>query len=505
MVLTFEKNKFILTKANGAQVVTTNIKEAARFRLHADCKAEKIFNKLMLKALPFPAGGLLVPKGLELLPFQNDLGVPFILTHNRSYLAHQPGLGKTAQAVVAASSGKPNAKTLVIMPSFLKTTWAREITKWSHRDFPTIRIVPESIQQPTMNWGAEFILVSDAMLTKSWVLTALSKIKFDFLFIDEAHRFKNPLAARTVALFGGRTERGTALPGLIYNIERVSALSGTPMLNKAIELWPILYAMAPETIDFMSYQNFGFKYGDAFQDERGRWHFTGSANEDDLKKKIMGTLMQRITKADVLKDLPDKVREVVVVTKDTRSKDIVAMDRDACKYFGKGTFEVPESLGTYAIIRHETGLSKVAWVSKMVAEILFDDENESIILFAHHRDVVQKLAQELIWYKPRIVQGGISPIVRTEIEDEFQSGKCRLIVGNIDAMNLGLTLTKATRVVFAEYAWTPALNEQAEDRAHRIGQKDSVFVQYVVLAGSMDEKILEVLLKKQTSIEKVIG
>lgn len=521
MLLTFDKDKFVLqrlqrmyptpdTKVWKFEIETqsystSNIKEAARFRSVADSKASRVFDKLALKAMPFPAGGLLIPKGETLLPFQKDLGIPFILKQNRTYLAHQPGLGKSAQSIVAASS--KGGKTLIIAPSFLKTTWAREITRWAHKDFPSIAIVPETNKQYKMNWDADFTICSDSMLGKLWVIDGLTKLKARNIFIDEAHRFKNPAAIRSVGLFGGkvRTRSQTVVSkGLIYNAETVCALSGTPMLAKPIELWSILYAMAPETIDFMSYHSFGFRYGDAFQDERGRWIFTGSANEAELNKRIIGTFMQRIRKEDVLKDLPSKVREIVVMDTDPRKPDVVQFDEQLSGRLESSGFEPPSDLGGYAIVRHENGKAKVQWVAKMVTEYLFNNPDESIILFAHHRDVVTQLADRLKWYWLEVVQGGISNERRTKIEDAFQSGKCRLIIGNIDAMNLGLTLTKASRVIFCEYAWTPALNEQAEDRAHRIGQKDSVFVQYVVLPNSMDEKMLTNILKKQTSIERVI-
>lgn len=524
MTLTFTKeNKFVLsgfqylpgydwTRVSDLCTRTSNIKEAARFRQYADSKAENIFKKLMLKRYPAPAGGLIMPDRTSLLPFQKDLGVPFILSRSKSYLAHQPGLGKTVQCVCAVNTSP--GKALVIVPSFLKTTWAREITKWAEPGFPTIAIVPDSPNKNKMNWAADYILVSDAMLIKAWVIEALSKLAFKFVFIDEAHRFKNPVASRSVALFGGALRNKKRLkgpaqyfksPGLIYNSKHVVALSGTPMLNKPIELWTLLYAMAPETIDFMSYQTFGFRYCGAFQDDRGHYHFTGSNNEAELNKKIMGTFMQRITKSEVLKDLPDKVREIVVMDHDPRNVETMALDQALSSRLENSSFEVPDSLGEYAVLRHQNGLAKVQFTFNMVADILRHDETEAILLYAHHRDVVQALHHALTWYRPGVIQGGLGPQVRTEIEDAFQKGDCRLIIGNIDAMNLGLTLTKATRVIFCEYAWTPALNEQAEDRAHRIGKgTDSVFVQYVVLPNSIDEKILTAVLKKENAISKVI-
>lgn len=484
---------------------TRNIKAALRFRDLADAKAENIFRKLMLRTHAPPSERPFAPKGYELMPFQAELGVPHILTRSRSYLAHEPGLGKSAQFITAASM-KPG-RTLIICPSFLKTTWAREITKWSHKDFPSIQIVPETANRFLMDWRVDFVICSDSMLLKEWVRDALYAQRFRHVGIDEAHRFKTPNSSRTVALFGGQNKTIKS-KGLIYRAEHVSFLSGTPMLNRPIELWPILFGAAPELIDFMSYEEFGFEYCGATQVERGRWLFLGSRNEDELKKRIMGGFMQRITKRQVLPELPAKIREAIIIDEDPRKKEVVAMDKsllERLKIHGDKEVEMLTELGDYARVRHANGVSKIPWVVKYISSILSSDPDESVILYAHHRDVVAQLSAELSLFKPCIINGGVKEVERTKIQDLFQSGVCRLIIGNIDAMNLGLTLTRATRVAFAEYAWTPEANKQAEDRANRIGSKWSVFCQYLVLPNSIDEKILSLLLEKEKRIAKVIG
>lgn len=516
MTLTFTtENSFVLQnadtrpegfyKAASGACYTKNIKAAARFRSHADSRAERIFKKFMLQNIDLPAGGVLSPPGLELYDFQKDEGVPFILSRNRSYLAHQPGLGKSAQAICAVNS-KPGP-TLIIAPSFLTVNWAREITKWSTTDFPLIQIVPETEKQFKMNWASDFIICSDAMLTRGWVRAGIQSFDRRFTFIDEGHRFKTQDASRTIALFGGKTKK-LASRGLIYDSEHVCILSGTPLLNRPIELWPMLYAMAPEVIDFMPYADFGMRYGGATKDEYGHWRFVGSTREDELKQRLMGTFMQRKRKRDVLKDLPDKVREVIVMDVDPRDAVTRKLDkelqRDLRRRHLEGNFEPPEALGDWATLRHDNGTSKISWVAEFVNNVLASDVEEQVLLFAHHRDVVAGLASALGGWGPVVINGGVSMTARTKIEDAFQAGKRRIIIGNMDAMNLGLTLTNASRVIFAEYSWTPSVNEQAEDRAHRIGQHDSVFCQYLVLPNSIDEIILNSVMVKEEKIAKVL-
>jgi SWI/SNF-related matrix-associated actin-dependent regulator 1 of chromatin subfamily A len=514
LILTFENGQFVLqtptpalTKPEGFvrngshKFSTKDLKAAARFRCHADSKAEKIFKKLMLQTVALPPRVGPTPEDLTLYPFQLERGVPHILGRNKSYLAHQPGLGKTAQAICAVNS--KIGRTFVVCPSFLKTTWAREITKWFLRDFPSIEIVPETERAFSTNWSADFVIVSDSMIAKEWVRLGLLGQRFRYGFIDEAHRFKTPGASRTVALFGGNNGQVKS-PGLIYSSEHVCCLSGTPLLNRPIELWPMLYAMAPELIDFMSFEDFGFRYGGAVLDDRGHWRFVGSANEFILRQKIMPAFMQRITKKDVLKELPDKIREVIIVDDGNRSKDAEAFDKELLRKLRATKFEKPSELGEYARLRHLNGMAKVDWIVAFVNNVLTSDVEEQMILYAHHRDVAQAFNVALSAWGPRLIVGGTSLEERTRIEDAFQAGKCRLIIGNIDAMNLGLTLTAATRVGFAEYAWTPAANEQAEDRAHRIGQKDSVLCQYFVLPNSIDEALLYSVMTKEESIGRLL-
>jgi SWI/SNF-related matrix-associated actin-dependent regulator 1 of chromatin subfamily A len=524
MILTYINKKFILSDSppptksyeklhwlyNYATKTwqTEDINAAARFRNYADQQTEKFFNRVLLKSYPFPSGGVVSPKHLQLLPFQLEKGIPHLLNTNRTYLAHQPGLGKSAQFISLVNT-KPGP-ALIICPAFLKNTWVREITKWSAQDFPKILVLESNDQLQTWSDGAgiDFVIVSDAMISKAWVINQLYQMKFKHVAIDEAHRFKNHLASRTTALFGGKViEKGktkVSSPGLIYKAEHVAALSGTPMLNRPIELWAILYSMAPETIDFMSYEQFGYSYCGPTRGEYGETLFLGAHNEKTLHAKLTAKFMQRLKKSDVLSDLPPKIRDVVLLPTNTLSAEVQKLDQELRTKIDLANVTVAGSLGEYATLRHLIGVSKIPFCANFVDCILTEDETESVILFAVHRDVVAELSTLLAKYNPCVINGGVHEEIRQRYQDEFQAGTRRLIIGNIAAMNLGLTLTMATRIVFVEYEWTPAMNEQAEDRAHRIGQNDSVYCQYLVAPNSIDELVLNSILDKEERITKII-
>lgn len=522
MKLIFENRKFILLNVSqdvspthkswvrnhaNNSYQTKDIDAAAQFRMNADDKTEKIFKKYLSKAytLPFASGGAICPKHLSLFDYQKNQGIPHVLSGNRKYLAHDPGLGKSAQAICAVNS-KPG-KTLIICPAFLKLTWAREITKWSIVDFPEIQIVPESNQRLLMNWNCDFIIVSDSMLAKPWVFEKLFKAQFKFIFVDEAHRYKNPLASRTAALFGGQVVSKInpfKSPGLIFSAEHVCLLSGTPVVASAIDLWPIIFGMLPGLINFMTYNEFGYTF--CYTNDvgaKGEIKFKGARNTEQLRSLIMPNFMQRIKKEMVLKDLPDKIRSYVYISGAGYTGEQFSLEGFAEMIENNGG-ELPDGLGMFAKLRHDIGVYKIDFAAAYITNLLNENLAESIIVFAYHRDVVEALEKRLAPYNPSVINGGVTLEARTRIEDNFQNGINRLIIGNIDAMNLGLTLTEATRIVFVEYSWTPAANEQAEDRAHRIGQKDAVYIEYLVLTESLDEMVIDVLHQKKEAINRLI-
>ena len=515
MKLTFNDRKFTLTGASAETAPkssqwlfnhaiksyqTKNIKAAHAFKQHASEAVKNIFNNLMLKPVPCPSVAPLTPEGLTLKPFQAERGVPFLLSQNKTYLAHQPGLGKSAQFVSAVNTNPGRA--LIICPSFLKINWAREVTKWSTLDFPNIAIIKDTVQQDKVDWTADYVICPISMLSKPWVIAGLLSTDFKYKCVDEVQNFKTPGAERSIALWGGKTDTFTS-PGLMYDCDFEIYLSGTPLLSKPIDIYPIIYGAAPEVIDFMSYNDFGFRYCGAWQNPRGAWIFNGSAREQELHERLTASFMQIIKKTDVLKDLPEKIRSVVVMDKDPRSANDRELDNTLLKEF-ENDGKKPTTMGAYAKMHHINGLAKVNWVADFVHYYLMQDPNEKIILYAYHRDVCEKLFLRLKHWAPDLVWGGLNDNERMRIVDRFQDGFGRLIIGN-EAMNSGLTLSKATRTVHAEYSTSPKINEQAEDRANRIGATGACsYHQYIVLPSGLDPVRLKSFHKREVAVNKII-
>lgn len=517
MTLTFQYGHFQLLKVatsailspawilegefkSGRTYITNDINAAVRFRRYADRVAERVFNRAFVKQYALPS----LPPLPFLDPHQLE-GVKWILTRSRSYLAHAPGAGKTAQAVVASLLSGGSGQVLFIVPPSLTVNWEREIIKWTEwaNYWPAIAIVPVSAKRQEMGWAAEYIICPDSMLTKPWVLNRLKRIDFKFVAVDEASRFKEDEAERTRALFGGRVKQKLDSPGLIQKAKHAVLLDGSPMPNRPMELWAPTFAMAGETINFMSKQDFGFRYCGATLHERGHWEFKHSANEEELRGRLQKKFMHVVTEDQL--SHPERRRAMLFMNVDARSPEQKTWERKHLKTLSFDEISEDMNQGEIAKFRRELGLAKVPWIANYVKDRL-NSKDESILLFAWHREVVHELATALHSRKPGVVMGGTRASVREEIFANFQSGKTKVIIGNIGAMGRGHNLQRADRVVFGEFSFTDELNKQCEKRASRKGStKGFVRCDYIVSPGSMDEPILNAVFRKEATVKKVIG
>jgi len=529
MILSFVKGQFILSNCNERIAekleksrtwqkqkqtfcyATTEFRAAAKFKAVADRQTLKLLNRVFVKR--FPPNTSPLPSFLD--PHQVD-GVNWILTRSRSYLAHAPGAGKTLQAIVAAQLAEAKGQVLFVVPPTLTINWAREIAQWSvWRDSrPSVSIVPNSLNKESMNWEADYIICPDSMLTRPWVLDGLKVRAFKLVAVDEASRFKESTAKRTIALFGGsfqlklkkseiRSQQITVTsPGLVQRARHAVLLDGSPMPNRPMELWAPVYAMAPEVINFMSQSDFGFRYCGAFMNEQGKWEFNGASNLEELKARLQESFMHVVTE-DKLSH-PERLRSMIFMNEDPRTAQLIKWEKKNVGTINLSEIsedgEIPEELATY---RRELGISKVSWIAKYVRERL--EDGEKILLFAWHREVCQALFEEFK-NRPGLVMGGTSEQAREMAFRSFQDGHLDLIVGNIGAMGRGHNLQRADRVVFGEFSWTDELNKQCEKRASRKGSdKLCVPCDYIVVPDSLDEIILNSVFKKAQNVKRVIG
>jgi SWI/SNF-related matrix-associated actin-dependent regulator 1 of chromatin subfamily A len=443
--------------------------------------------------------------------------VAYSASRKNILIGDEMGLGKTIQALgVVNLTHAP--QVLVVAPAGLRLNWQREAEKWlvDHHKIYVIRNGKDPLSFNDLFYkGNLFVIVNYELLSNKRVRTVLMEHHWDLQIYDEAHYLKTPEAARTGHCLGDR--------GLVRKAKRVLFLTGTPILNRPIEIYPILQYCMPWHIDrtgckvpFMSPHQFSARFcgGDG----------KGASRLEELQAMLRSNCMVRRLKQDVLSDLPPKFRQMVILEPLGAAAEAVALEAqqldeavgeframkktvsEAKNSTDRAGYEAQvgrlreagsEMLGMIAKLRKATALVKVPYVIEHVKNA-FEQGIRKIVLFGYHHDVINSLRDGLEEYSPVVITGETPMVERQIAVDLFQNDtRCQLFIGNFKAAGVGITLTASSHVIFAEIDWTPANITQAEDRTHRIGQVNKVTVQHVLLDGSIDERLTRALVKKQ--------
>lgn len=487
---------------------TSHCGVAALLLDYLDDSARDVIARRSLSVIPWQ-GPLLTPDDRDLKDFQVE-AARFALARNKSYLALDPGLGKTPIAAVIAETLHDRTPIfgIYICPPFLTRNVEHEFSIWA----PSVNVCQIKVASLTKGFlNEDLTIVPDSIINRKFLQDTIFQMimrakklgKRTVLFIDEAHRFKNDDAGRTRALFGY-----LGYSGIAEHFDKVVYLSGTPMPNRPIELYPVLNHSAPHTIDHMTKHQFATKYCGAFQNHYG-WDYTGATNIDELARKVIGPFMLRFKKKDVLKDLPPKIEEMVLLDDQLPPKQMKLSAEILRTYSPEDLMKSQISLALgktdlhIATYRKTLGLLKAHACSTYIDYILEETE-DNVLVFAIHKETIALMDKNLGRWSPLTVTGDTRMELRDAMVKKFQTDiKQRLFIGNIQAAGVGFTLTKATRVVFAEFSWVPADNDQAADRAHRIGQNSAVLVEYLVQKHSIDKAVIETMLRKKRITAKI--
>jgi SWI/SNF-related matrix-associated actin-dependent regulator 1 of chromatin subfamily A len=476
---------------------TKKLSVAIRLREYFDETAKLQISHNSVEVSPWPDGPLRVPFNHKLKPYQAK-GVWFALNRNHSYLAFEQGLGKTPTAIVIINMvmAQFQGPALIICPPFLIENWKRELSIWLY-DAQVSEIDGKGLHGDP---GHEVILLPDTLLDRPAIIDYIKQKDFGLLIIEEAHRFKTPDAKRTKGVFE-----------IAQMIPKVVCLSGTPMPNRPAELFPVLSALAHNVIGFLDFHNFGTKFCGAHQVEitiRGqkqyKWDYSGASNLLQLNHMIQNKFMLRYDKAEMLPELEPKEERAVILS-GVKRQDIRKMEAALLKKFGREPEALLQkrNLGQIAEYRKEVGFKKVKPALEYVKNIL-DSTDEKLLILAWHHEVLDALSNGLSDYMVVQIDGGVNARKRDDRINLFQNSDVRVVVAQINTM-VGYNMTAASRAIFVESSWSPADNAQAADRLHRIGQKNSVTVDYLVLANSLDERIVTSFITKQKNISRVIG
>jgi len=458
------------------------------------------------------------PDGLAFLPFQRA-GVAYATARERVLIADEMGLGKTIQAIGVANAAGLRS-VLVICPASLRLNWAREWAKWSTASpSSTIYVVEGGKAQPAIE-TANVVVVNYDIVGKHHA--AFMARAWDLVVIDESHYLKSEKAQRTKLVYGAYDRQGVRTSdGLVHRAKRVLCLTGTPLLNRPIELWSTLQALDPSGLG-RSFFGFAKRYASAHQGPHG-WDFSGASNLGELQERMRAAVMVRRLKADVLTELPAKRRQIVELPRNGEAAAVEA-ERDALSLLDEmegasadaaiaeesGDAEAYKSavarlaeaskvaFESMSAVRAATAVAKAPRVVDYARDIL-DGSDSKLVIMAHHHAAIDILADGLREYGVVTLDGRESdPAKRQQAVDRFQTDpSVRVFIGGIHAAGVGITLTASATVLFAELDWVPGWVTQAEDRCHRIGQRDQVHVIHLVLEGSIDARIARMIVAKQ--------
>lgn len=453
-----------------------------------------------------------IPSYIEskLLPFQRE-GVRFTLQHGgRVLLADEMGLGKTLQAIAVASCVQDSWPVLVIAPSSLRLQWASMIQQWLNIPSSDILIVlPQSggsnrggfnivssSAKSSIRLDGLFNIISYDLVPK--LQNMLMSCDFKVVIADESHFLKNAQAKRTTA----------SLP-VIKKAEYALLLSGTPALSRPIELFKQLEALYPNV-----YKNV-HEYGNRYCKGGFFGLYQGASNHEELHNLMKATVMIRRLKKDVLTQLPVKRRQQVFL--DLAEKDmkqINALFRELemvkAKIKASKSQEEAESLkfaqkNLINKIYTDSAEAKIPSVLDYLGTVI--EADCKFLIFAHHQPMIDSIHEFLLKKKVGCIRidGGTPATSRLQLVTEFQEKDAiKAAVLSIKAGGVGLTLTAASTIIFAELSWTPGDLIQAEDRAHRIGQVSSVNVHYLLANDTVDDIIWDVVQNKLDNLGQML-
>ena len=502
---------------------TASPARAASLAKYADIEAELelLMAEATKRASRSQVGAMSVPcpEGLRYRPYQLA-GIEFMLSRPGVLQGDDMGLGKTIQVAGVINADPSIQSVLIVVPAFLKINWERELERWLTRSIVNLMIL--SYEKIEDGLGSEW----------------------DLAVLDEAHYISNPTAKRSEAAGKIQAKRriamtGTPIPNRLKTVHNIWAWcdpAGAPPRKQFLERYceltqkVILTTRLPKRIfkAFATYCTFSgervsrmttgklwFGFLKASGEKVERWAYrvidddNGHAHEAELQDRLRSSVMIRRRKQDVLDDLPPKMRMVVTLTPSGKAAKVIKKERDLCKVNGWDAIEVEKlrepgvpAFEQVSLVRHEVAKAKIEPVGRYVCT-KFEGSPEKVILFAHHYDVLDGLADALKCLNPVRVDGRLSNHKRMAAVDTFQSDpNCRCLIGQIKAAGVGLNLTAGAYVLFAELDWTDM--SQAEDRAWRIGQSREVTVQYLVFENTLDARMARMLVHKDAVAEAAL-
>lgn len=444
---------------------------------------------------PSEGFNILSPEGLKYLPYQLA-GVEYSLGVKNCLNADPPGVGKTIQAIGLIKKLQDmyfdgTLNVLIVAPAVVRGVWQHEVEKW-------LGVVPNVLKNGNGMMRKGINITSYNLVIGRNIYFQAIQENWDLLILDEAHYLKESTSKRCKAVLG----KG----GILDHSKKCLALSGTIAPNRPIELYPIVKRLCPDAIDQYDYFSFGIRYCAGYKDDMGHWKFDRASNGKELGKKLRSNFMVRRKREKILPQLPEKFKNFIFLDADPEALKLIEQESEAkLEFLTKGKLDNVSYEGLSAT-RRMLGENKAPKALQYILEKL-EGGQDKIIVFFHHKVVGEYLKEKLesMGIDCAFISGKTHPDKRTLEVEKFQNHPaCRIFLGSITASGVGITLTASNYVVFAECSWVPGENEQAQDRAYRIGQMRGVIIDFLIYKGSLDESILKSNFIKSKNITEIM-
>ena len=402
-------------------------------------------------------------------------------------LADEMGLGKTIQTIAFLLSNK-DKKSIVITPTALIYNWKNELEKFA----PTLKVgllhAAKSEREKILDNIDNYDVILTTSTTYKNDIDKYKNINFDYCIIDEAQNIKNPDAIITKAIKN-------------VNAKVKFALTGTPIENNLMELWSIFDFIMPGYLYNKS------KFKSIF--------INNDKNIIELKNLIKPFILRR-TKKEVITELPDKIEQKIIIDLEKEHKraykgyvnlitrKIKENNQDNITVFSYLTKLRQLCLSPELMVKNYQGKNSKLDV---LINIINDSSDEKILVFSQFTKVLEvigkRLNEENISYS--YLDGKTSAKDRVKLVEEFNTNNNKVFLISLKAGGTGLNLTSANIVVHFDPWWNPAVEDQASDRAHRIGQKNVVNVIKLIAKGTAEERVINLQETKKELIEDVIN
>ena len=433
--------------------------------------------------------------------------------------------GKSQQAIGAVMLNEMNGlpfQTLVVCPASMKFAWEREFNQVAPH--LKVLVLDRSLEKRQEQY-LDIKNYNVAIITFGGFLDDYEELAKVFppniLIIDEAHRICNRTNKITQALIGGKNVRKTFLAEVMPH--SIYLLTGTPISNKLEDLYALMRTLDPGLFTWTGFAN---RY--TIQEQYQRWDHSGGTaaprsyfkiegykNEAELKAKLSLHMIRR-TKDEVLPELPPKVFQTIELELSPeerkiyndlkknyraaiRDKELTVLNQLTwmmrAQQIANSLESVPDSSA-----KKSTKLDELCRIVDEQAKV------RKIVIFSKFKVMTSIICRELQQYNPVHFHGGVDPLKRQEMIDRFQNDPdCRLFVSTIHSGGVGITLTAADMVVMYDRWWAPSVNNQAVDRLHRIGQKNSVLIVTLRMRNTVEEHIERTWMEKQNLVCDMVG